>query len=255
MESTAILRKLLYVSRQWGFDPIKFFRAVTKSPNFVFRYLIWKVHAPRRTQFLPSLHDSSQDAGEATGHYFWQDLIVARWIYETNPNKHLDIGSRVDGFIAHLLSFRFVEVLDIRPITSPIENLSFIQGDAMEKLTHLQNEYDSVSSLHALEHFGLGRYGDPEDERGHMKGLLNIAECVALGGHLYISFPLGSDIVQFNTQRLINPSWPLHLLPNFTLIEYVEIPWKGEPVYGIDPSKSYKPSHGTAGLFHMKRLY
>jgi hypothetical protein len=30
---------------------------------------------------------------------------------------------------------------------------------------------DSLSCLHALEHFGLGRYGDPIDPRGHEKGI------------------------------------------------------------------------------------
>ena len=29
---------------------------------------------------------------------------------------------------------------------------------------------DSVSCLHAIEHFGLGRYGDPIDVFGHIKG-------------------------------------------------------------------------------------
>ncbi len=35
--------------------------------------------------------------------YFHQNLWVARKIYQQQPNKHIDIGSRVDGFIGHLL--------------------------------------------------------------------------------------------------------------------------------------------------------
>jgi len=31
-----------------------------------------------------------------------QDLLVARWIFDAKPQRHVDIGSRVDGFIAHV---------------------------------------------------------------------------------------------------------------------------------------------------------
>ena len=62
---------------------------------------------------------------------------------------------------------------------------------------------DSVSCLHAIEHFGLGRYGDPLDPDGHKKGFANIAQLVAPGGRLYISMPISRTTrVQFNSQRL-----------------------------------------------------
>ena len=35
---------------------------------------------------------------------------------------------------------------------------------------------DSISSLHAIEHFGLGRYGDPIDYYGHIKAISNITK-------------------------------------------------------------------------------
>ena len=37
--------------------------------------------------------------------YFHQDFVVARKIFERNPRLHIDVGSRVDGFVAHVATF------------------------------------------------------------------------------------------------------------------------------------------------------
>jgi len=52
------------------------------------------------------LTDRFDPGGDASGHYFHQDLIVARRIFERDPRKHVDVGSRIDGFVAHLAVFR-----------------------------------------------------------------------------------------------------------------------------------------------------
>src|SRR5688572_7828616 len=69
---------------------------------------------PARLRHLkPILIDYKSDAGAASGHYFFQDLWAARLIYEARPTRHVDIGSRIDGFVAHVLTFMPVEVIDI----------------------------------------------------------------------------------------------------------------------------------------------
>ena len=110
-----------------------------------------------------------------------------------------------------------------------------------------------MSSLHSIEHFGLGRYNDELDSKGHEKGLKNIASCVKTGGTLYISFPIGSAKVEFNAQRIIDPEWPITLLNDFDLIDFVLIPWKGEPTYGLSPSEVSKQTWGQAGLYRFKK--
>ncbi len=65
---------------------------------------------------------------------------------------------------------------------------------------------DSISCLHAIEHFGLGRYGDPIDPHGHIKGFNNIIRMLKPEGMLYISFPIGrSNEVHFNAHRVFHP--------------------------------------------------
>src|SRR4029434_5605617 len=58
----------------------------------------------------PILIDYHDQAGAASGHYCFQDLWAARKVFEAKPSRHVDVGSRVDGFVAHVLTFMPVEV-------------------------------------------------------------------------------------------------------------------------------------------------
>ena len=51
------------------------------------------------------LSDYDDVAGNAKGHYFHQDLLVANFIYKNNPRRHIDVASRIDGFVV-MLPFR-----------------------------------------------------------------------------------------------------------------------------------------------------
>lgn len=92
------------------------------NTNLVFR--------PRWDELYPILTDFTDEAGVAGGHYFHQDLWAARRIFQRHPKAHIDVGSRVDGFIAHLLVFMPVTVVDIRPLTSLVSGLTFVRDDA-----------------------------------------------------------------------------------------------------------------------------
>ena len=86
------------------------------------------------THRIPIFTDYDDQAGSATGHYFHQDLLVASFIHNKNPLRHIDIGSRIDGFIAHVASFRSIEVMDVRDLKGTgHENISFIKADLMNK--------------------------------------------------------------------------------------------------------------------------
>jgi SAM-dependent methyltransferase len=153
----------------------------------------------------PCLLDKFTESGETKGHYFHQDLLVANRIFLNQPEKHVDVGSRMDGFVAHVASFRKIEVLDIRPLTDNINNISFTQADMMKPVDKGLNDYcDSLSCLHALEHFGLGRYGDPVRHDGYLHGLNNIHRILKVGGKLYISVPIGMQRIEFNAHRVFS---------------------------------------------------
>jgi len=159
---------------------------------------------------FPCIKDKFLQSGEIkSGHYFLQDIYMAREIYKAHPVKHVDIGSRIDGFITHLAVFREVEVFDIRPLEVSDKNIIFTQAD-LTKVDKKFIEYtDSISCLHTIEHFGLGRYGDEIDPDGHLKGFEVITNILKPSGKFYFSVPMGKNRIEFNAHRIFSLSYLL----------------------------------------------
>lgn len=159
-----------------------------------------------RVKWRPQVLDRDQEAGAMRGAYFHQDLHVAQRIFLAGPRRHVDVGSRIDGFVAHVASFRPIEIVDIRPATGKVPNISVRQADLSDTERVPEAICDSLSCLHALEHFGLGRYGDPIDPRGHERGLESLIRMLEPGGTLYLSVPVGRQEVLFNCHRRFRAS-------------------------------------------------
>jgi SAM-dependent methyltransferase len=216
----------------FGFDLKKFSRSVRT----------WPVYRRERAEFrrqarearvvfaegreMPFLLDRRQAGGSAKGAYFNQDIWVARKILERNPRRHLDVGSRVDGFIAHVAVFREIEIIDIRPLQTSVKNIKVAQADLSAPLPDsLRSCCDSLSCLHALEHFGLGRYGDPIKYDGYLDGLQNLHAILAPGGKFYFSVPVGPQRVEFNAHRAFSASYlwellsPLYAIDGFAFVD------------------------------------
>lgn len=153
------------------------------------------------------LNNFTDQAGTASGHYFHQDLLVANLLFIRKPERHIDIGSRIDGFVAHVAAFRVIEVIDIRDLKDAgHKNLIFTKMDLMDEKKCEKEITDSLSCLHVIEHFGLGRYGDSIDPLGHKKGFNNLLKLLKPKGTLYISFPIGTrNEVHFNAHRVFHP--------------------------------------------------
>jgi len=194
---------------QMGFDVRKFVLFLRGFPGYVRDYLKFRKNYKGPLNFLLCVHDRFEDGGDVNSEYFWQDLLVARKIADAKPQRHVDVGSRVDGFIAHVASFRQIEVLDVRPIHKTIPGVVFKQADLMSPLSAMRNYCDSLSCLHALEHFGLGRYGDPINPDGFDLGFKNLVDVLSPDGMFYLSFPIGEGRVEFNSHRVVDPR---HLL-------------------------------------------
>lgn len=211
-------------------------------------------------KFKPSLNDRGKEAGEASGIYFHQDLFIARKIFEQQPRRHIDVGSRIDGLIAHIASFRAVEVIDIRPLRSKVKNISFLQSDMSTELdSMLLNVCDSLSSTFAIGHFGLGRYGDRLDPRGHIKGLNNLQKMLKVGGILYLSVPIGMQRVEFNSHRVFSMTWLLNVLrEDFELVEFSYVDDQGELHENVNLTPGFIASNCGcqygAGMFILKKI-
>ncbi len=155
----------------------------------------------------PIIADKYKPAG-TVGNYFWQDLWAARLICKSGVKEHLDIGSRLDGFIAHLLAAGIeVTMIDVREFPNGgIEGLHTIVDDATTLRQIPDESIGSMSALCSLEHFGLGRYGDPVDPEACFKCFGNIQKKLKRGGRLYLSVPVGRERVEFNAHRVFYAS-------------------------------------------------
>jgi len=227
-----------------GFDPGALIKAI-RGLRFYFRdYSTIKKQKGNDSTFyfgpfFPVFNDRFAQSGPMSGHYFHQDLFVARKIFETNPVRHLDIGSSVAGFVAHVASFRKIEIMDIRDQVSKVKNITFRKADLMQLPDDLINACDSVSSLSVLEHFGLGRYGDPIDYFGYLRGIENITKMLKSGGKFYFAVPVGEQRIEFNAHRVFSVRYLLDLFDkNYTVNSFSYIDDKGDFFEDVELSQT-----------------
>jgi len=213
------MRKLLLKLSAYGINPVQFVQAIRSLPWFwrtkrTLKKQLKNVPEFKITRNYPCLTDRFDKSGSLSGHYFHMDLSVAKRVFANNPQKHVDVGSSIPGFVAHVASFREIEVFDVRPNESTVSNIIFKQADFSDPAFGLIDYTDSVSCLHAIEHFGLGRYGDPVDAEGHKKGLDNFYKMLKKDGTFYFATPIGPQRIEFNAHRVFSVTYLLEQFGN-----------------------------------------
>ena len=204
-----ILIRIYYFLIQLGFD----LRKIYKMPFGLLKYfrqliiIIFKYNG--KIVVNPQINDWYESAGNISDEYFVQDLFVARKIFEKKPMKHVDIGSRIDGFVSNVATFMDIEILDIRTVNNPNIGIDFKQLDLMDsqkvqEYIKLYGKSPSLSCLHTIEHFGLGRYGDNLDIHGYKQGFKNIVTILDNEGFFYFSTPIGIPRIEFNANRVFS---------------------------------------------------
>lgn len=197
-------------------------------------------------------NDKNTEAGNPCQHYFAQDIWGGRKVFENNPRVHYDIGSRLDGFIAHLLVFREVYYIDVRPLPYNIRGLHFIQGNASELEGIADESVESLSCFHALEHFGLGRYGDEIDPNAYKKAAENMKRVLMKNGHLYIGVPVGPENkLVFNAHRIFSIATVLSLFEEMTLQDMAIIKPNGVNAEEISIKEYQCVKEYSCGLFEF----
>lgn len=152
-------------------------------------------------------------------HYFLQDIWAARYVYKNKVDTIVDIGSRVDGYIGHVLPFCTVTMVDIRPLSVPVENLKFIHG-SITSLPFESNSVKMLSTLHVLEHIGLGRYGDTVDALGPEKAAAEITRVLSPGGKVVLGTVVGQERLCFDAHRVFFPETICQLFSKLKLISF-----------------------------------
>lgn len=214
------IRNFLFFTSQFGINLLKL-RNLIYFPIFFKDIFNFIKLGGRFNNVFPILGDHKLSSGSLMPHYFYQDLIVANYIFKKSPKKHVDIGSRVDGFISNVASFRKIEVFDIRDNAIAFDNIQFNKIDILEVQENLFEYTDSLSCLHAIEHFGLGRYGDKIDPDAHIIAFQKMLNILKPRGTFYISFPISSkNKIYFNMERRFNPKEIFNWSDDFELINF-----------------------------------
>jgi SAM-dependent methyltransferase len=187
--------------------------------------------------------------GDDTSHtqiepiYFYQDAWAFERIVAQRPTEHVDVGSH-HKFVALLSKVVPVTMVDIRPLSLPLEGLNFRQGSILQ-LPYADRTLQSVSSLCVVEHIGLGRYGDPLDPQGSEKSIAELKRVVQPGGDLYLSLPLDDENrTYFDAHRAFAETYVEQLVVPFEIVDR-------KYIYGSDFLNAPQCGFGI-GCYHLR---
>jgi len=179
--------------------------------------------------------------------YFYQDAWAFERIVARRPARHIDVGSH-HKYVAFLSKVVPTTMVDLRPLSVPLDSLEFIEGSILD-LPFADQSLESISSLCVVEHIGLGRYGDELDPDGSEKAIAELVRVVASGGRLYLSVPVSREyVVAFNEAR----SFPRdYILEQVAPLELVEEHY----IVGDVFQEAYAdgPPFAVTGLFELRR--
>ena len=179
-----------------------------------YRAMVRRAPRPLWRDAYPCLADWSPST-PFDPHYFYQGAWLARHLAEVAPKLHVDVGSSV-MMLSVMSGYVPTIFVDYRPLRARLANLTCMAGDA-QQLPFATNSLASLSSLHVLEHIGLGRYGDALDPLGSAKAAGEFVRVLAPGGRLYVSVPSGRERVCFNAHRVFHPATLERLFHGLTL--------------------------------------
>jgi SAM-dependent methyltransferase len=225
LSASTLSRRCYALFASLFFDPRAVYHKARGVPFFVanlVRYSRLNRNRGFRFQASDLLYTSYErflPAGTARGHYFHQDLWAARQLHRRQLREHVDVGSRIDGFVAHVLTFCRVTYVDLRPLDSQVPGLEFRQGSLLD-LPFADDSVSSLSCLHVLEHIGLGRYGDPVDPDGHLKAAAELSRVLRPGGTLLLGTPVGRERLCFDAHRVFDPESITDALRDLDLVDF-----------------------------------
>jgi len=181
----------------------------------------------RADEILPCLDDRSSQT-PFDPHYTYHPAWAARVLARTRPAKHVDISS-ILCFGAIVSAFIPVDFYDFRPAPLRLKNFSSAALD-LTRLGFPDNSVVSLSSMHVIEHVGLGRYGEPLDPDGDLKAIRELCRVLAPGGNLMVAVPVGRTRIQYNAHRIYDDAEFRDYFAGLNLMEFALIPDGDVPI-------------------------
>jgi len=164
------------------------------------------IRACREWHRILPLYPTSSKANRVERQYYAMDCWLLRKLAETQPDVHISIGGRIDGFVGQYTAMgkKLIYYDIVRPGD---DNIRFRRFDFFDKYTWRQG-YKSVSCMHVLEHIGTGRYDNHIDRNGWRHALDVLKSMIAPGGDLFIGVPvngwLGNNRFRYNAGMIFH---------------------------------------------------
>ena len=199
----------------------------------------------------PCLHDRTADC-DYDCHYTYHTAWAARILAETRPDEHIDVGSLL-YFSTLISAFVPVRFFDIR--ATPIDVAGLDTGAVdLCRLPWPTNSVASLSSMHVVEHVGLGRYGDALQADGDLVAMSQLQRVLAPGGNLLFVVPVGRPRVCYNAHRVYSYEQIEAAFQGLTLRQFALIP-DGHPtrlMTDADPTLVAEQSYGCGCFWWTK---
>jgi len=186
-------------------------------------------------------------------HYVYHTAWAGRILARTNPEYHVDISSFI-YFGALVSSFIPVRYYDYRPADLKLDNLTSNAADLL-RLPFDDGSVKSLSSMHVVEHVGLGRYGDLIDPAGDLKAIAELKRVLAEGGSLLFVVPVGKPKIMFNAHRIYSYEQVLDYFRGLHLKEFALIPDKPENgglIYNVSKKETDSQNYGCGCFWFIK---
>lgn len=169
-------------------------------------------------------------------HYIYHTGWASRVLAATRPTKHVDIAS-LNFWAVAVSAFVPVDFYELRPMPCKgLAGLTCGQADLVN-LPFADNSIESLSSLHTLEHIGLGRYGDTVDVDGDLTAAAELVRVLKPGGQLLMAVPCGKPRLIYNHGRVYSYEMTIEMFRPLKVTEFAL--WTDDPqefVSNADPA-------------------
>ena len=95
-----------------------------------------------------------------------------------------------------------VTTIEYRTVDCQIPELRVLTP---EEFSQNPQTFDVAVSISSVEHDGLGRYGDPIAPHGDLEAMQRLKNILTEDGVLFLSVPIGPDLVVWNSHRIYGP--------------------------------------------------
>ena len=153
----------------------------------------------------------------------YEILFALRSVFSYVPKggKVMDVasGSSLLPLFYSSMGFRGVHQ-DVHPLSFDYPGVEDIVCDVIDLANQCEPEsFDAISMICAMEHFGLGRYGDKMDASGDFKAVEYFEPLLKTGGILVVTVPFGPPALVYNTHRVYNYRRLKKIFEGFEIVE------------------------------------